>query len=149
MAEKTPKVEKTWPEWTDFLGNTYRPGDYVVYAHGFGRSGARLVFAEVVRINRVNSRRQEIFTTEVTRGPSGVVRTQVPSCTVTVRPIEGGRRKYWTVTTEEFVDDKLKTLQEPANIIRVDNHYMARFQEIEDAEVEKAWNAITKKYEDT
>lgn len=43
-----------WPEWTDELGNTYRPGDIVAIAIINGRSPQMLV-ARVDRINRVNS----------------------------------------------------------------------------------------------
>ena len=43
-----------WPEWTDVLGNTYKPGDIVAVATISGRS-PQMVFARVIRINRVNS----------------------------------------------------------------------------------------------
>lgn len=43
-----------WPEWTDELGNTYRPGDIVAVAVINGRS-PQMVIARVERINKVNS----------------------------------------------------------------------------------------------
>lgn len=44
-----------WTEWTDELGNTYRPGDIVAIAIINGRS-PQMVIAKVERINKVNSR---------------------------------------------------------------------------------------------
>lgn len=44
-----------WPEWTDELGNTYRPGDIVAIAIINGRS-PQMVIARVERINKINSR---------------------------------------------------------------------------------------------
>jgi hypothetical protein len=43
-----------WPEWTDVVGNTYRPGDLVAIAIINGRS-PQMVLAKVIRINKVNS----------------------------------------------------------------------------------------------
>lgn len=43
-----------WSEWTDELGNTYRPGDLVAIAIINGRS-PQMVIARVERINKVNS----------------------------------------------------------------------------------------------
>ena len=53
--------EKTWPEWTDELGNTYKPGDVIAVATINGKS-PQMVIAVVERINRVNSSGDEIFT---------------------------------------------------------------------------------------
>lgn len=50
-----------WPEWTDELGNTYRPGDIVAIAIINGRS-PQMVIAKVDRINRVNSYGEAIMT---------------------------------------------------------------------------------------
>ena len=53
--------DMVWPEWTDELGNTYRPGDIVAIAIINGRSPQMLI-ARVDRINRVNSYGEEIWT---------------------------------------------------------------------------------------
>jgi len=53
MAKKITE-DMIWPEWTDELGNTYRPGDIVAIAIINGRSPQMLI-ARVDRINRVNS----------------------------------------------------------------------------------------------
>lgn len=54
-------ADKTWDEWTDNLGNTYRPGDIVAVATINGKS-PQMVIAVVERINRVNSSGEEIKT---------------------------------------------------------------------------------------
>lgn len=46
---------KTWPEWTDVLGQTYRPGDYVAVSVINGRS-PQMVIGKVIQINRVDSK---------------------------------------------------------------------------------------------
>lgn len=85
---------RTWPEWTDILGQTYRPGDHVVYAMISGRS-PQLVFAKVERINRVNSKRQEItdevWDTPDRRHARNAGRVTIPSCTVSVWPVIDAR----------------------------------------------------------
>lgn len=53
--------DMVWPEWTDELGNTYRPGDIVAIAIINGRS-PQMIIARVDRINRVNSYGEEITT---------------------------------------------------------------------------------------
>lgn len=45
---------KTWAEWTDCLGNVYRPGDIVAIAIINGKS-PQMVIARVEKINRVDS----------------------------------------------------------------------------------------------
>lgn len=52
---------KTYDEWTDVLGNTYRPGDLVAIAIINGKS-PQMVIARVNKINRVNSSGEEITT---------------------------------------------------------------------------------------
>lgn len=52
--------DKVWPEWTDELGNVYRPGDIVAIAVVKGRSPEMLI-ARVDRINRVNSSGEAIM----------------------------------------------------------------------------------------
>lgn len=54
MATKKITEDMVWPEWTDELGNTYRPGDIVAIAIINGRS-PQLLIARVEHINRVNS----------------------------------------------------------------------------------------------
>lgn len=53
-------TEKTWPKWTDVLGNEYEPGDLIAIATVNGKS-PQLVLAIVERINRVNSSGEEIM----------------------------------------------------------------------------------------
>lgn len=60
MAKRTTE-NMVWPEWTDELGHTYRPGDIVAIAIINGRS-PQMVIAKVERINRVNSSGEEIWT---------------------------------------------------------------------------------------
>lgn len=54
MGSKKYTEDMLWTEWTDELGNTYRPGDIVAIATISGRS-PQLVYAVVERINKVNS----------------------------------------------------------------------------------------------
>jgi hypothetical protein len=61
MATKKITENMIWPEWTDELGNTYRPGDIVAVAIVNGRS-PQMVLAVVERINKVNSSGDEIRT---------------------------------------------------------------------------------------
>lgn len=58
MAKKITE-DMIWPEWTDALGNTYRPGDIIAVAVVNGRS-PQMVIARVDRINKVNSYGEEI-----------------------------------------------------------------------------------------
>ena len=53
--------DMVWSEWTDELGNTYRPGDIVAIAIINGRS-PQMIIARVDRINKVNSYGEEIRT---------------------------------------------------------------------------------------
>lgn len=52
-------TDKEWEYWTDVLGNEYRPGDLVAIATVNGKS-PQLVLAIVERINKVNSRGEEL-----------------------------------------------------------------------------------------
>lgn len=52
---------KIWDEWTDVLGNTYKPGDIVAVATISSKS-PQLVIARVERINRLNGSGEEITT---------------------------------------------------------------------------------------
>ena len=141
----TARPEKTWPEWTDFLGNTFRPGDYVVYASARG-SRSFLTFAQVVRINRVNSSGKEILKVVRTyRDPSTnkVEREYAPDCTVTLRRVDSARDGTWV---RNQYDKRLVTIQDVAVLVKVESHYMKRFEEIETAEVEKAVADIKSRY---
>lgn len=106
-------VPKTWPEWTDVLGQTYRPDDYVAYAMISGRS-PQLVIARVVRINRVNSKGQEITTERWENGSwsRNAQRETVPYCTVTLLPAIDARGFSRA--------GKPVTLFIPENIIKID-----------------------------
>jgi hypothetical protein len=46
---------KTWDEWTDVLGHTYRSGDYVAVSVINGKS-PQMVIGKVIQINRVDSK---------------------------------------------------------------------------------------------
>lgn len=63
MSKSKDRVadETTWDQWEDCLGNFYQAGDIVAVATVNGRS-PQLVLARVERINRVNSRGEEIMT---------------------------------------------------------------------------------------
>lgn len=76
-------IPKEWPEWTDSLGNVYRPGDIVAVATINGRS-PQLVIARVEKINRLNSSGKEIITSQYTAYPEPVW---------TVNPVNG--KEYW------------------------------------------------------
>jgi len=102
---------KTWDEWTDVLGQTYRPGDYVAVAVINGKS-PQMVIGQVVQINRVDSKGQLIMDCEnewvdcAETDPGArlhphaghpkkkwkrLVRTWTDSCTVKVQPLLDAR----------------------------------------------------------
>lgn len=54
-------MSKTWDEWTDELGNVYRPGDIIAVATVRSRS-PQMVIARVEKINRLNGSGEEITT---------------------------------------------------------------------------------------
>lgn len=54
-------ISKTWDEWTDALGNTYRPGDIIAIATVRSKS-PQMVIARVEKINRLNGSGEEIMT---------------------------------------------------------------------------------------
>lgn len=53
--------DKTWDQWEDALGNTYKPGDIIAIATISGKS-PQMVIARVERINRVNGSGEKITT---------------------------------------------------------------------------------------
>lgn len=123
-------ADKTWPEWRDMLGRIYRPGDIVAIATVSGKS-PQLVLGQVERINRINSKGEEI-TESYLYWPPGVPevndrgwpnykesqRRTRPSCTVTVTPVADARKFYRSRTPEGAA--KKVTYQFPQNIVRVE-----------------------------
>lgn len=53
----------TWDEWVDATGQTYVAGDFVAVATINGKS-PQMVFGQVVKINRINSKKQLILESE-------------------------------------------------------------------------------------
>jgi hypothetical protein len=116
-------VRKTYDEWTDALGQTYRPGDTVAIATISGRS-PQLVIAKVERINAVNSKGEQITTVEFDRTTKPWTRTTVPSCTVRCKPLVDARDFYRS--GKGFFGGQEKeirsvTYQIPENIIKVED----------------------------
>lgn len=58
-----PGEPTTWDEWVDATGQTYRPGDFVAVATINGKS-PQMVFGQVVKINRINSKKELILESE-------------------------------------------------------------------------------------
>lgn len=58
---------KEWPEWPDALGVKYKPGDNVAYASVSG-SAAYLQFAEVFKINKVDSKGKPLLISQLDDG---------------------------------------------------------------------------------
>lgn len=108
----TDEADKTWPHWADALGNLIYPGDTIAIATINGRS-PQLVIAEVERINRLNSRGEEI--TESIR-EMGKWKS-VPSCSITAKPIMDARGFVRWGTKDTKV--RSVTYQIPANIIKI------------------------------
>ena len=106
-------ADKTWDHWTDKLGNIIYPGDIVAVSTINGRS-PQMVIAQVERINRLNSRGEEI--TEGIREKGKW--TTVPSCSITARPILDARG-FWRWSTKKDQQARAVTYQIPANIIKI------------------------------
>lgn len=142
-AEKAPAgTPKTYDEWTDVLGQTYRAGDTVAVAVINGKS-PQMVIGEVVRINRLDSKgcehvdefwvdddskppRTWTTSTGETRSRPEQKRAHRPSCTVTVQPLIDARGFYrtgnpspWRVTDPD-AKPKPVTYQFWQNIIKVE-----------------------------
>lgn len=110
-------IDKTWPHWIDRLGNMIFPGDVVAISTINGRS-PQMVIAEVERINRLNSRGEEI--TESVR-EMGKWKS-VPSCSITARPIIDARGFVrWGNWNKKDSESKTRavTYQIPANVIKI------------------------------
>lgn len=124
--------DKTWPEWTDHLGQTYRPGDWVAVAVINGRS-PQLVIAEVERINRRRSSGELITERRHIKDEEGrhtYTFEDVPSCTIRAKPLIDGRGFYrsaerWVWNAEsgeghhEPTPVRSVTYQFPGNIVKV------------------------------
>jgi len=117
--------ELLWPEWTDVLGNTYRPGDIVCVAVINGKSPQQVI-GEVIQINKsrkvdqyIDGRYQRgvlepIVSTHAEIGEDGrYVRTTVPSCTVRIKPLIDARG------FRRLGEAKAVTYQIPANILKL------------------------------
>ncbi len=122
-----PDDPKTWPSWTDVLGQEYRPGDIVAVAVINDRS-PQLVIAEVVQINAVDSKGKLIGEWSTDGGDPELreafyrlpwtdpqkhdarraweatrTRTFNRSCTVRARPVIDARGFYRTTSGERSV----------------------------------------------
>lgn len=119
--------EKTYDHWTDVTGREFRPGDIVAIATINGRS-PQMVLAKVERINRVNSRNEEVVSYEFAWEDGGEntahwmpgrgkgTRVSKASCTVTALPIQDARDFY---RSNRGGKQKLVTYQIPENILLV------------------------------
>lgn len=131
--------DELWDEWTDVLGQTYRPGDFVAYAMISGRS-PQLVFARVLQIRKVDSKGEEIRefvrwenhpTETLSNGRPRQVQVWRPGCKVKVLPLKDARGFY------RSKESRAVTLSIPNNIIKVeprpewtDEHHIADLQEL-------------------
>ena len=138
-----PNIPDTWPSWTDALGQTYEPGDFIAYASISGRS-PQLVFAKVLSIPRKDSQGEEIRAFDhyedhpvdtYANGRPVQVRVTSPSCKVKVLPLLDARGFYRGGSRTG--DVKAVTLSIPQNIIKVtprpewtDEHHIAGLQEL-------------------
>lgn len=141
---------KEWTHWYDFLGEKFAPGDYIVYP-SISNSSAKMVFAQVDRINRVDSAGQGIFLNDYAvknRGffhvlddtlVSGAARYR--GCTVTVRAIEhtGG----WRISRNKDGKNRAVTISDVHNkIVRVHDTYMDKFEALEGQLVDQEFQRI-------
>jgi hypothetical protein len=84
-----------WYEWTDILGQTYRPGDYVVYA-GVSSQASVLHVGKVDRINRYKADGSPILTQGPWNNTTKTWDPGVPSATVRVIPLSKLPDGTWT-----------------------------------------------------
>lgn len=141
------KGSKEWSHWYDFLGEKFGPGDYIVYP-SVSNSSAKMVFAQVDRINRVDSSGKEIFTSgyAVKRGHFHVEDTTgngspFRSCTVTVRAIE--HTSGWRVQRNKDGKSRAVTISDVHNkIVRVHDTYMDKFEALEGQLVDQEFQRI-------
>lgn len=124
-------VDKEWVSWVDVLGNVIYPGDYIAVSTINGRS-PQMVIAQVVRINRLNSRGEEITDRkffeydepiEKPRAGGGTYSARgeyrdVPSCTITAKPLIDARGfTRWSSRNGEPA--KAVTYQIPGNCVKI------------------------------
>jgi len=110
-------IDKTWPHWTDCLGNIIYPDDLVAVSTINGRS-PQLVIARVVRINRLNSKGEEIVVQQREKINDKWEWTTTPSCTITAVPVIDARGFFrWSGRNGE--EAKAVTYQIPSNIVKV------------------------------
>lgn len=121
-----------WYEWTDILGQTYRPGDYVIYAGLSGRH-ADLTVGKVDKINRYRANGQEILGPgrwDTSVKPSVFV-PGPPSATVRVVPLRKKSDGKWTENrlaynnvTRQYeelnVPQSFKTFLKVENVIKIE-----------------------------
>lgn len=112
-------IDKTWPFWTDILGNTIYPGDFIAVSTINGRS-PQLVIAQVERINRLNSRGEEITAAARENGKW----KNAPSCSITARPVMDARNfmrwSTWKGNSNAKDKPRAVTYQIPENVLRIE-----------------------------
>lgn len=125
-------IDKTWPFWTDVLGQTYYPGDLVAVATVNGKS-PQLVLARVERINRVNSSGEEITKHKYFPHDEPITKLRsdgseyqergehrnMPSCTVRTKPLVDARGFGRWSTNKETGENRSVTYSIPENILKV------------------------------
>lgn len=116
MTKADALTPKTWLTWTDILGHEYTVGDTVAVAGLAGKS-AQLVIGEVARINRINSKGEEIFErvydTSDGSYEQGAEMVDRSSCTVTVKPSVHTKRRPWGNAS------KMHTYQHWRNVVKI------------------------------
>lgn len=112
-------ADKTWPHWTDALGNIIYPGDTVAVATINGRSPQQVI-AQVVRINRLNSKGEEIVDSKRVKDADGKwVYINEPSCSITAIPLIDARG-FLRWSSRDGAPAKAVTYQLPRNVIKVE-----------------------------
>lgn len=99
--------DKTFDMWIDILGQPFGPGDRIAFARPFGEGSALIDMGEVIRINRTNA-----------KGEPYTDREGNPSPTITVRPENIGRGRWWG-TQKKDGTTKAMNIRNPNNVIRV------------------------------
>lgn len=124
-------VDKEWPFWTDKLGHLIYPGDFIAVATINGRS-PQMVIARVERINRINSKGEEVTQVKYIQYDEPVEKTasngkkymargeyqNTPSCTITATPVLNARD-----FTRWGAPSKKVTYQIPENCVKVDYNF--------------------------
>lgn len=124
--------DKTWPYWTDILGNLIYPGDHIAVSTINGRS-PQTVIARVVRINRLNSKGEEITGREWVDHENPIEKERTgggtywergeyrisSSCTITAVPVIDARN-FFRWTGRDGTEPKAVTYQIAANCVKVE-----------------------------